>query len=65
MNDCWIIKKIKWTILASDSLDTESQYIYPDTQLAEIIDISLKMDRNKDGYVDFVEYRNSEANASA
>lgn len=49
------------TFLEGDGLDEASRYIYPDTQLSEIIDITLRMDRNKDGYVDFVEYRNSES----
>ncbi len=53
------------TILDNDNLDKESQYIYPDAQLSEIIDISLRMDKNKDGYVDFGEYRNSEAGANS
>lgn len=51
-------------LLESDGVDKESQYMYPDAQLSEIIDISLRMDRNKDGYIDFGEYRNAEENYS-
>jgi len=57
LDGCELIKSlIHWHV--SDKLDPESQYIYPDSQLAEVIDISLKMDRDKDGYIDFAEYRN-------
>lgn len=58
------MKKIHWTFLEKDDVDEESRYIYPDSQLAEIIDISMRMDRNKDGYVDYAEYINSETFAS-
>lgn len=56
--------KIEIKLLEGDKVDKESQYIYPDSQIGEIIDISLRMDKNKDGYIDFAEYRNAEENYS-
>jgi len=63
LDGCELIKSlIHWH--DADKVDPDTQYIYKDAQLGEIVDISLRMDKNKDGYIDFGEYRNAEQNYS-
>lgn len=49
---------MKLKLLDGDRPDPDHQYIYPDSQLSDLIDASLSMDTNKDGYIDYGEYKN-------